>query len=43
VEENMFVKWETKEAPIAALSESQDLEFVLRKLTAFDLLLMMVV
>jgi hypothetical protein len=42
VEENKFVKWETKVAPIEALSESQEPESVLKKLTALDLLLMIV-
>jgi hypothetical protein len=42
VEENMFVKWETKEAPIVALLDNQDPEYVFRKLTSLDLLLMMV-
>ena len=42
VDENMLVKWETKESPMVALSDSQDPDFVLRKLTALDLLLMMV-
>jgi hypothetical protein len=42
VEENRFEKWETKVAPIVALSESQDPESILRKLTALDLLLIIV-
>ena len=36
-EENKFVKWETKDAPIVALSDNQEPEFVFKKLTALDL------
>jgi hypothetical protein len=42
VEENRFMKWETKESPVEALFDNQDPDSVLRKLTALDLLLMMV-
>lgn len=41
-EENRLEKWETKEPPISALLDNQSPSLVLRKLIAFDLLLIKV-